>query len=643
MSWLVVEHELPEGRWHGRRDLCFIPDSRSPPRFDAGSCHRLHPPSPSQGRASLRVPTGPKDSFITLASHSDRFPDVQTSLLLLTMVLVAALFLFPCYRLRPRDGLSRAQGRQSVRDTSESAHRHQRMAALLAAILEGVKKRDDMNTDAAPGARAATGAPATAEQYGDLIGNEAEATGHNVFLGPGLDIARVPVFGRLFEALGEDPVLTGRMAAAYIRGVQSHPIVACAKHYNMNTQEQQRMGIDAHVDERTLQEIYTLPFEIVVKEAQLGSAMGAFNKVNGIFACEQPHLLTDILKQQLGFTGWVMSDYGATQSTVEAASAGLDQEMPAATYFGDRLVEATQAGQVSMATLEDKVRRILRTMFALGLFEHPVGIRPFSIQEHGRWARTIASQGIVLLKNREALLPLSSDALTSVAIIGADANANIAGGGSSLVKPTYLVSMLEGIRRRAEAGTQVEYAEGVDPLSAADVLPGHPTVPSSVLTPAGSGSGVRGLHAEYWTNPHFAGEPSLVRTDWQVALNLGFFNYPGFNASLLPQTPLEFNNIMSVRWTGSITAPATGDYTLSLTHLGTARLFLDGQRLIDDPGVTLSTQSASVHLVAGEAHALQIEYASDRPEQGASWIGSDSGSEANGGYGGGGGGGFGGG
>src|SRR5947209_5050356 len=490
----------------------------------------------------------------------------------------------------------------------------------------------------APIALAATWDLTTAEQYGDLIGSEAVATGHNVFLGPGLDIARVSVFGRLFEALGEAPVLTGRMAAAYIRGVQRHPVVACAKHYNMNTQEQQRMGIDAHVDERTLQEIYTLPFEIVVKEAQLGAAMGAFNKVNGLFACEQPHLLTDILKQQLGFTGWVMSDYGATQSTVEAANAGLDQEMPAGTYFGDRLVEAIEAGQVSMATLEDKVRRILRTMFTLGLFEHPVGIRPFSIQEHGQWARTIASQGIVLLKNREALLPLSSEALHAVAVIGADADANIAGGGSSLVKPTYLLSMVEGIRRRA--GVQVEYAPGVDPLSAADLLPGPPAIPSSVLTPASSGSDVRGLHAEYWTNPHFAGEPSLVRTDRQVALNLGFFNYPGFNASLLPQTPLEFNNIMSVRWTGSITAPATGDYTLSLTHLGTARLFLDDQRLIDDPGVTLSTQSASVHLVAGEAHTLQIDYAADRPEQGASWIGSDSVSDANGGYGGGGGGGL---
>src|SRR5256884_6474011 len=208
----------------------------------------------------------------------------------------------------------------------------------------------------APIALATTWNIAAAEQYGDLIGNEAVATGHDVFLGPGMDIARVPVFGRLFEALGEDPRLTGQLAAAYIRGVQSHPIVACAKHYNMNTQEQQRMEIDAHVDERTLQEIYTLPFEIVVKEAQLGAAMGAFNKVNGLFACEQPHLLTDILKQQLGFTGWVMSDYGATQSTVEAANAGLDQEMPAAKFFGDRLGGTIERGRGRLAHPEDKRR-----------------------------------------------------------------------------------------------------------------------------------------------------------------------------------------------------------------------------------------------------------------------------------------------
>ena len=147
MSWLVVEHELPEGRWHGKRYLCFISDSRSPPRFEAGSRHRLHPPSLSKDSKSLRVPAGPDDSFINvtvLAPRSDRFPDYQESLLLLTMILIASPFLFTCNPrrgwFRSRVGFSRARGRQSVRATSESARRHQRMDALLAATLEGEKR-----------------------------------------------------------------------------------------------------------------------------------------------------------------------------------------------------------------------------------------------------------------------------------------------------------------------------------------------------------------------------------------------------------------------------------------------------------------------------------------------------------------------
>jgi beta-glucosidase len=202
----------------------------------------------------------------------------------------------------------------------------------------------------------------------------------------------------------------------------------------------------------------------------------------------------------------------------------------------------------------------------------------------------------------------------SVAVIGADADNNIAGGGSSVVQPTYFVSILEGIRRRAGEGIRVEYAEGTDPASAATLLPGPPPVPSSVLTPTDSGSQGHGLHAEYWTNTHFEGEPMLVRIDRQVDLNLGFFNYSTFNASSLTNPP-EINNAISVRWTGSIAVPTTGSYTLSLTHLGTARLYLDGRLLIEDPGITLETRSVTMHLVAGQPHALRIEYAADRPEQ----------------------------
>jgi len=430
--------------------------------------------------------------------------------------------------------------------------------------------RQDVNEGKATALPAPIGLAATwdltaAEQYGDLLGHEAWATGHNVVLGPELDLARIPAFGRLFEALGEDPRLSGQMAVHYIQGIQCHPVVATAKHYQMNTQEENRFEADAQLDERTLQEIYTPAFEAAVKDGQVGSVMGAFNKVNSIYSCEHPHLLTGILKQQLGFQGWVMSDYEATHSTVEAANTGLDQEMPNGIFFSDRLMEAIQMGQVSVTTLDDKVHRILRTMFALGLFDQLVQITPFPVQEHGKLARKIAGKGIVLLKNADGMLPLASHEVRSVAVIGADAGNNIAGGGSSVVQPAYLVSVLEGIRRRAGEGVRVEYAQGTDPASAAALLPGPPPVPSSVLTPTDSGSEVHGLHAEYWTNTRFEGEPTLVRIDRQVDLNLGFFNYSNFNASSLT-TPPELNNAISVRWTGSVTVPATGEYALRIEY-----------------------------------------------------------------------------
>src|SRR5947209_13185442 len=226
----------------------------------------------------------------------------------------------------------------------------------------------------APIGLAATWDLAAAELYGELLASEAQATGHNVFLAPCLDLARIPAYGRLFEAFGEDPILTGQMAVRSIQRIQHHHIVATAKHYNVNSQDENRFEVDAQVDERTLQEIYTLPFAMAVQDGHVGAAMGAFNKVNGVYCCENHHLLTEILKQQVGFTGWVMSDFEATHSTVEAANAGLDQEMPSAKFFGDHLLEAIQTGQVSLATLDNKAQCIVRTMFALGPLEHPTQI-----------------------------------------------------------------------------------------------------------------------------------------------------------------------------------------------------------------------------------------------------------------------------
>lgn len=189
----------------------------------------------------------------------------------------------------------------------------------------------------APVALAASWDPALATRYGDVLGHEARASGHNVFLGPAVDIARVPIAGRNFESLGEDPVLAARMAAAEIEAIQKHAVLACLKHYVVNNQEYERSSIDAEIDEKTLRELYLLPFEILVKTTGLASLMGAFNKVNGVYACENRHLLKDVLRDDWGFKGWVMSDYGATHSTVPSALAGLDQEQPSGTYYAGLL------------------------------------------------------------------------------------------------------------------------------------------------------------------------------------------------------------------------------------------------------------------------------------------------------------------
>jgi beta-glucosidase len=471
----------------------------------------------------------------------------------------------------------------------------------------------------APMALAAVWEPGVARRYGDLIGAEAFATGHNVQLGPAVDIARVPVAGRAFESYGEDPLLQARTAVGTIKGIQRHPVVATIKHYNLNNQEFERFTSSSEADERTIQEIYTPPYEAGVRRGRVGAAMCAYPRVNGVYACEHRHLLTDILKEQLGFRGWVMSDFGATHSTVQAANAGLDQEMPNGQFFDQALLAAVRAGQVSIATIDDKVRRILRSMFRLGLFDHPVQLSPLPERAHGRQSRQIAGKGIVLLKNAGKLLPLSSRRLRSVAVIGADAdNATAAGGGSSLVKPTYTVSALAGIRRRAGDGVLVRHAEGTDPMSAAALLPGPPAVPSSVLTPTGAAPGVRGLRAQYWTNTSFQGAPALVRTDRQAALNLGvLFALPSFHASELRWPPELVGNPISVRWTGTITAPATGDYTLSLTSLGRARLYLDGALVIDHWAQhDRATRSATVRLVAGQRHAIRVDYAADHPSVG---------------------------
>jgi beta-glucosidase len=329
----------------------------------------------------------------------------------------------------------------------------------------------------APISQASSWDPALQRRFGAALGWEAWHKGINVQLAPGIEIDRLPVNGRNFEYISEDPFLAGQGAVAEVQGIQSNPVIATVKHYVANSQETNRMTDSSDLAERTMREIYAAPYEAAVKQARPGSVMCSYNRINGTYACENQFTLNTLLKNDFGFDGFVMSDWGGTHSTVAAANAGLDMEMNVSpgTYFTAPLKAAVQAGQVPMARLDDMVARIVRPMFRLGLFDHPAASEPGAAAADVRrpedlaLARTVSEQGTVLLKNDGAALPLSGQG-QKVAVIGPGAGAQGAaqfynGGGSGHIpefgsKPD-VVSPLQGITQRAQAqGDTVLYADG---------------------------------------------------------------------------------------------------------------------------------------------------------------------------------------
>ena len=267
---------------------------------------------------------------------------------------------------------------------------------------------------------------------GSTMGREARDRGFNVLLAGGANVERDAWNGRNFEYLGEDPILAGRLVTAQIRGIQSEGVVSTVKHLVANTQETDRHWVDMRADERSLREIDLLPFEIAVKESGVGSVMCAYNKMNGIYACEHPRLLDDILKGEWAFKGWVMSDWGATHSTAQAANAGLDQEFYESRHFSAALKAAVDSGEVSEARIDDMARRIVRSLAAVGALDRQEAVKPVDPATGLAVAQRVAESGIVLLQNRDALLPLRAEGLRRIAVIGRRADVGVlAGSGSS--------------------------------------------------------------------------------------------------------------------------------------------------------------------------------------------------------------------
>jgi beta-glucosidase len=312
-----------------------------------------------------------------------------------------------------------------------------------------------------------------ATAYGQVAGNEAKILGNDLLEGPDMNLARIPQGGRTFENLGEDPFLAGRFAATEIQAIQSQGEIAEAKHYIGNEQEANRFDLNDTIDERTLRELYLAPFEASVVQGHVDAVMCAYPMVNGTFSCENGTLMNQILKGELGFTGLVTSDFGAVHSTVASANAGLDLEMPSGQFFGSALKTAVQNGQVQMSVIDDKLVRRFRTTMQMGLWDAPPVAAPISStlqKSDGGTARHLAEEGMVLLKNDGARLPLSASSLHSIAVIGPFAGAaKTGGGGSAAVKPLYTVAPVAGIRSRAGSGVTVSSADGSDTTAAANL------------------------------------------------------------------------------------------------------------------------------------------------------------------------------
>ncbi|HZC65568.1 MAG TPA: glycoside hydrolase family 3 C-terminal domain-containing protein [Candidatus Dormibacteraeota bacterium] len=283
---------------------------------------------------------------------------------------------------------------------------------------------------------AATWDPEAAYAYGSLIGRELKALGFNMSLGGGTNLTREPRDGRTFEYLGEDPILAGTMVGNLLKGLQAQHVLGNVKHYAMNDQETGRNFVNAIISKRAMQESDLLAFHIGLRISDAGAVMCSYNRINGDYGCENSYLLNSVLKNDWKFKGFVISDWGGTHSTVKASAAGLDNEQPMADFFGPALKAAVVAGQVPVSEIDEHVRRILRSEFAIGIVDNPIEKSVVDVPTGLEMAQQFEEQSIVLLRNDGGILPLDGKKLQRVAVIGGHADVGmVSGGGSAQVDP----------------------------------------------------------------------------------------------------------------------------------------------------------------------------------------------------------------
>jgi len=316
---------------------------------------------------------------------------------------------------------------------------------------------------------AATWDPELAYKFGKALGAEARYRKKDVILGPGINIMRTPLCGRNFEYMGEDPFLISKMVVPVIKGIQENDVAACIKHFIVNNQEFERSKVNVEVDERTLREIYLQGFEAAIKEGGALTVMSAYNKLRGTYCSENEYLLNNILKQEWGFEGIVISDWNGTYSTKAAALGGLDIEMGTRQddyndyYFADPLLNFVRSGEIDESVIDEKVKRILYVMVKTNMLDDNRKEGAYTIPLHFQTSKRIAQEAIVLLKNDKNILPFKKDQFKSLAVIGDNATRKHSNeGGSSMVKSKYEITPLQGIQNKIGDRVQINFAQGYE-------------------------------------------------------------------------------------------------------------------------------------------------------------------------------------
>jgi beta-glucosidase len=452
---------------------------------------------------------------------------------------------------------------------------------------------------------AATWDPSLVEEIGHLLGLEARAKGARVLLAPTVNLHRTPIGGRNFECMSEDPYLTARTAVAYVRGLQAEGVAACIKHFIGNDTEFERNSIDSRIDERTLRELYMVPFEAAVKEAGVMSVMTSYNRINGQWAADSAEMIDVVLRGEWGFDGLVVSDWHGLHSTAEGVIAGLDLEMPGPTlYRGQQLLDAVAEGKVSATDVRRAARNVLATMRRLGVWDDgaPGPEQTSDEPEDRALVRRAGAEGMVLLRNSSAgggaVLPLSVGTLKRVAVIGPNAaRGQTEGGGSAHVHPTHVSNPLDALSTRlGQDGIEVSYAIGCTT---------HKRLPQ--LSPALCTPFVVDLFRDVHAVDTAGAQPDRSTTARSSRL-------------MWMTDPIEPGRAgkppgFSARFTTTLTPDVSGTWQFGISAVADALLYIDGDVIVDNTGVPAggsffgigkAEQIGTDDLQAGQSYALEV-------------------------------------